>query len=414
MIQFIHTADIHFGMENYGKIDPATGIHTRLLDFKKALDFCVDYALKSNVDFFLFSGDAYKTINPTPTQQRLLLNCFLRLQQAGIPLVIVVGNHDNPLSFGKANTLDIFSDLPLEGFHVIAKPAIINLTTKNGPVQIVGIPWPSRTNIALSSMHAYKSATALTEHIASSVSSLISHFAQQLDRTIPAVLAGHLTVSSGIFSGSEKRAIYGNDPVLLPSQLAIEPFDYVALGHLHRYQNLNPNGYPALVYSGSIERIDFGERKEEKGFCSVTIEKKGVTTHEFIKTPARPFIQIEVKLKEHQDQTEQLLDQLQQHDINDAIVKILYHVPAGKKDTVNLSLVLQACASAMHVVNITPVHAPETREKRSVMNISMDLKTLVSTYLEGKNTAQSDSARLLEKALALQQEALNEEFQEES
>ena len=61
MIQFIHTADIHFGMENYGKIDPTTGIHTRLLDFKKALDFCIDYAFKSNVDFFLFSGDAYKT-----------------------------------------------------------------------------------------------------------------------------------------------------------------------------------------------------------------------------------------------------------------------------------------------------------------------------------------------------------------
>ena len=154
--------------------------------------------------------------------------------------------------------------------------------------------------------------------------------------------------------------------------------------------------------------------KKRKDFVLLRLKKKVVTTHEFIKTPTRPFIQIEVKLKEHQDQTEQLLDQLQQHDINDAIVKILYHVPAGKKDTVNLSLVLQACASAMHVVNITPVHAPETREKRSVMNISMDLKTLVSTYLEGKNTAQSDSARLLEKALALQQEALNEEFQEES
>ncbi len=127
MIRFIHTADIHFGMENYGKIDPTTGIHTRLLDFQKALDFCIDYALKENVDFFLFSGDAYKTINPTPTQQRLLLKCFLRLQQANIPLVIIVGNHDNPLSFGKANTLDLFSDLPLSGFHVMAKPTSITL-----------------------------------------------------------------------------------------------------------------------------------------------------------------------------------------------------------------------------------------------------------------------------------------------
>ena len=85
----------------------------------------------------------------------------------------------------------------------------------------------------------------------------IQDFAQKLNPKIPAILCSHLTVSSGIFSGSEKRAVYGNDPVLLPSQLAIEPFDYVALGHLHRYQNLNKDGYPAVVYSGSIERVDF-------------------------------------------------------------------------------------------------------------------------------------------------------------
>ena len=83
----------------------------------------------------------------------------------------------------------------------------------------------------------------------------------------------------------------------MPSQLAIEPFDYVALGHLHRYQNLKSYGYPAIVYSGSIERIDFGERKEEKGFCCHHSKKKVTATHEFIKTPTRPFIQIEVKLK---------------------------------------------------------------------------------------------------------------------
>ena len=70
MIRFIHTADIHFGMENYGKIDPKTGVHTRLLDFNKALTFCIDYAIEQKVDFFLFSGDAYKTAHPSPTQQK--------------------------------------------------------------------------------------------------------------------------------------------------------------------------------------------------------------------------------------------------------------------------------------------------------------------------------------------------------
>src|SRR5579885_1604337 len=348
MIRFIHTADIHFGMENYGKLDVKTGIHSRLLDFEKALNFCIDRALQEKVDLFLFSGDAYKTANPSPTQQKLLMQCLLRLYKAGIPVVIIVGNHDNPLSFGKASSLDIYGDLPLDGFHVITKPTTLVLKTKNGPLQIVGIPWPTRNTISISSKHILKSAAQITEYIAKAVGTIISDLAQKLDPEIPAVLAGHLTVSSGIFSGSEKRAIYGTDPVLLPSQLAIKPFDYVALGHLHRYQNLNPNGYPAVVYSGSIERVDFGERKEEKGFCLVTISKKDAAVHEFIKVPTRPFIQIEVHLQPNLDQTEQILNEINQHVITDAVVKILYHLPAGKKDAVDLLTIQRACADAIH------------------------------------------------------------------
>src|SRR5262245_27321739 len=149
MITFIHTADIHFGMENYGKIDPQTGIHSRLLDFAKALDFCIDYAIEQSVDFFLFAGDAYKTHHPSQTQQKMLMQCFLRLHKANIPVVIVIGNHDNPLSFGKANALDVFGQLPLDGFYVFSKPGTITLKTKNGPVNIVGIPWPTRNTIAI-------------------------------------------------------------------------------------------------------------------------------------------------------------------------------------------------------------------------------------------------------------------------
>ena len=102
MIKFIHTADIHFGVENYGRIDHTTGIHTRLLDFYRALGVCIDRAIDEKVDFFLFAGDAYKTAQPTPTQQRLLLASFLRLFRAKIPIVMVIGNHDHALSFGKA------------------------------------------------------------------------------------------------------------------------------------------------------------------------------------------------------------------------------------------------------------------------------------------------------------------------
>src|SRR5207244_2558346 len=120
----------------------------------------------------------YKTAYPTPTQQRLLMQSLLRLFRAGIPVVMVVGNHDNALSFGKAHALEIFGQIPLDGFHVIAKPSLISLTTRHGPVNIVGIPWPSRTHIALRGDHALLAGPELTNAISETVSATITEFAE--------------------------------------------------------------------------------------------------------------------------------------------------------------------------------------------------------------------------------------------
>ncbi len=404
MITFIHTADVHFGMENYGRIDPTTGIHTRLLDFERAFSYVIDTALARNIDFFLFTGDAYKTTHPSPTQQRLLLKAFMRLHQAGIPVVIIIGNHDNPLSFGKAHTLELFKELPLSHFYVIAKPASFVLTTKNGPVQIVGIPWPTRNTLALHNTHQWTSSTQITEYISQGVSALIQDFAQKLDPTVPAVLAAHLTVSTGVFSGSEKRAIYGTDPLFLPSQLALKPFDYVALGHLHRHQNLNPQGYPPVVYSGSIERIDFGERNEEKGFCLVTLKQKGSTYYEFIKTPTRSFLQIEVTLTTTESPTDTLLKTIAQYTLNDAVVKIIYYIPPTVQDTVDIAKVQKACSSALYLVGIFPQRHVVPRERRGIVTATMDFKGLLTSYFSAKEHLKDKKDILIEQALAFAQQ----------
>ncbi len=405
MIRFIHTADIHFGMENYGKIDPKTGIHSRLLDFEQSLNTCIDYAIEHDVDFFMFSGDAYKTATPSPTQQKLLMRCFMRLYQAKIPLVIVVGNHDNPLSFGKANSLDIFGSLPIDGFHVFAKPDTLLLQTKSGPIQIVGIPWPNRHNIALKEDYYAQTALDITEQISQALAQIITKLASKLDPTVPAILAGHLTVSNGLFSGSERKAIYGHDPVLMPSQLAIPPFDYVALGHLHRFQNLNEGGIP-IIYSGSIDRIDFGERKEEKGFVVVSIDENKTCSFEFMQLATRPFIQIDVILEEEADakidHTSQMLTALKRHNLKDAIIKITYKLTAAMIDQVDVKKIQMACSHAMYLVAIIPIRELATRSYRSVLSNEMDLQTLLKNYFHSKENLKNRSDNLIEKTLQLQ------------
>ncbi|QQR48983.1 exonuclease subunit SbcD [bacterium] len=405
MITIFHTADVHFGVENYGKIDAATGIHTRLLDFKNALEECVNKAVAENIDLFLLCGDAYKTAYPTPTQQKLLCSLLLKLHTAKIPVAIVIGNHDHPLSFGKANALDIFAYLPLDSFYVFSKPEAIKITTKNGPVQVVGIPWPTRNTLVANTEHRFKNNAEIATCLSEKVGHIINSLAQTLNPNLPAILAGHLTVSSGIFSGSEKCAIFGTDPIFLPSQLAISPFDYVALGHLHRYQNLNPKGFPPVVYSGSIERVDFGERKEDKGFCRVTIDKKAADKTEcnvdFVHVNTRPMIQIEVKLTTLGNQTEQILDQLKKKNLTNAIVKIVYHVPEASTDTVDVLALQRACSKAMYLVGIFPKHTLATREHRAQLKVDMDLPTMLRNYFDEKKEIADRKELLIKKALEL-------------
>ena len=95
-MKILHTADIHLGTELYGHYDPLTGASSRLQDFATALDHAVDYAIAERVDLFLFAGDAYKTRDPSPTQQREFALRLRRLLEASVPVFLLTGNHDMP------------------------------------------------------------------------------------------------------------------------------------------------------------------------------------------------------------------------------------------------------------------------------------------------------------------------------
>ena len=110
-MKILHTADIHLGSNAFGRIDPKTGRNQRLLDFENSFRFMVDYALSQDIDLFLFCGDAYRTADPSPTEQQVFAECLRPVADQGIPIVMLTGNHDHPVSFGNASAIDIFQHL---------------------------------------------------------------------------------------------------------------------------------------------------------------------------------------------------------------------------------------------------------------------------------------------------------------
>src|SRR5579871_1417804 len=144
-VRLVHLADLHLGTELYGHTDSLTGLSTRMADFTRALDRVVDRAIADDVDLFLFAGDAYKTRDPSPTQQREFALRLRRLHEAGIPIFLLTGNHDMPNAMARATSLDIFGALPLDNLVVASRPGVYDIQTKSGPLQIVAVPWISRS-----------------------------------------------------------------------------------------------------------------------------------------------------------------------------------------------------------------------------------------------------------------------------
>ncbi|HER25142.1 MAG TPA: exonuclease SbcCD subunit D [Candidatus Atribacteria bacterium] len=384
-MKFLHLADIHLGMENYGRIDPSTGLHTRLKDFIKCFSFAIDIALEEKVDLVIFAGDAYKNSNPNSTHQREFARQIYRLSEAEIPVILINGNHDNPVSFGRAASLDIFETLNISGVRVVTKPELLNIKTKGGQVQVFGLPWP--TKALFLNKEEYKDFTdeEITREIQKRAGKKIREFARRIKPGTPAIFAAHLAAAEATYSGSERSAIIGRDPVFPTQVLLQKEFDYVALGHIHKFQDLNLNHHPPVVYPGSIERINFGEEKDDKGVCLVNIEK-GNTSYEFIPLPARKFITIDVVISGEQDPTRTLVEEIEKFDLSEEVVRVFYTIPAEREELLDFKRINSALEKAFLVSTIAKKSKPLERRKRvEEMTENLGMLEAMDKYIQNNS-----------------------------
>ncbi len=410
-IKIIHTADLHLGVETYGHIDPATGLSSRFADFLAALDSLVDYAIGEKADLMLICGDAYKSRSPSQTQQRELARRVNRLASAGIAVFILVGNHDLPNAVGRATSTEIFDTLAVKNVYVSSRPEIMKIETANGPVLVASLPWLRRGSLLAQLSKDDVSGISfeeLNKRIEELLTAIIKRHAAEIDREIPSILAAHIWVA-GSRLGSERAITIGQEQALLLSSVANPAFDYVALGHIHKHQVLSEE--PPVIYSGSLERLDFGEAKDEKGFYVVEIgtDETGhrQTSYEFHPVKGRPFVAIGVTLDTSDAfPTEKVLQAItaRENEIKDAIVRLDLTLSTELEGQLNNAAIKEALKEAHHITISRDI---KRQARLRLGGQSAELTTpleALKAYLEGKNVTEKHAKLLLEHGRTLLQE----------
>jgi exonuclease SbcD len=259
------------------------------------------------------------------------------------------------------------------------------------------VPYPLRQQLLAQDDHKNKTIAELDALVQELVADNIRALAAQIDPSLPAVLTGHFSVSEAKL-GSERTVMLGRDVVVLRSELADPTWDYVALGHIHRHQELNGGRHPPIVYSGSLERIDFGEEGEPKGFVVADV-RKGDTEWQFHPVAARRFVTIRVDVRDQAEPMDAILAAIDRHDVVDAVVRVIIQAHAEQEESIHDAGLRRALSSAYYAASIS-----KEVERAYRLRLGGDLTEeltpaeLLARYLESKDTPPDRVEVLLQHA----------------
>ena len=230
---------------------------------------------------------------------------------------------------------------------------------------------------------------------------ILDNMAEEADQhDMPRILTGHFTVG-GALVGSERQIMLGRDINLPKTMVADARWDYVALGHIHKHQNLTAgrDDVPPLVYSGSMERIDFGEEGDTKGFCWLEVER-GKAEWQFVESNARPFVTIKADLREDINPTQTIIDKIQSHNLKGAIVRVLLDFTPESEARFNEVAVQQALkqSGAFYIATIRKDVEQPTRIRLGASPEGLTHMELLERYLMSLETPKPRRNELLELA----------------
>jgi exonuclease SbcD len=270
---------------------------------------------------------------------------MIRLSEAEIPTILLVGNHDVAPAAGRAHTLQEFKTLRVPHIHVADKINLIGPDELGCPIQVISVPWVSRSQLMTREETTGKSLNDVLAAIEERVTEAVQHWIGQANPELPLILTAHASVGGAKY-GSERAVMLGHELVLSSSIVRDRRLDYVALGHIHKHQTVH-DGHPPAVYPGSIERIDFGEAKEQKGFVMAEVSR-GKTEWRFIKLHTRRFVDLAIVTDSAETFMEDVLRQLpKEEEVAGAVCRVRLSYPRDWEPLVDESAINERFKEAL-------------------------------------------------------------------
>ena len=402
MIKILHLSDIHMGSGfSHGRLNPKTGLNTRFEDFMGSLSLCIDRAIATPVDLVLFGGDAFPDATPPPFVHEAFASQFRRLADADIPTVLLVGNHDQHSQGNGGVSLSIYRTLAVPGFIVGDRLTTHRITTRNGDIQVITLPWLTRATLLTRPETEGLSLSGVNELLINRLEPVLEGEIRQLDTSLPTVLLAHLMADRASL-GAERFLAVGKGFTVPLSLLNRPQFEYVALGHVHKHQNLNPSNDPPIIYPGSIDRVDFSEEKEDKGYVLIEVAK-GEVKWEFCPLPVRPFRSIEVDVSEAENPQKELLKALKKHDIQEAVIRLVYKIRSEQLELINTNQLDEALKTAHSYSIRAELISQLTRPRLPELGVGNQLDPMeaLKAYIDNKTDLRDIVDDMLEAAQLL-------------
>ncbi len=406
-IRVLHFADIHVGMENYGRTDADTGLSSRVVDFLHRLDDMVAYAAEHDVDLVIFAGDAFKTRSPNPTFQREFAH-RVRDLAALAPTLLLIGNHDIAPTLLKASSVEIYDTLAVPNVYVADGYNVKVIETKRGPVVVGTAPYPMKARLLEREQTAGLTIARIDALLAEQVVHVLDDLAEEADKVAaelgpqtPRLLTGHFSVMGAVQS-SERGIMLGRDVTVPKTSLADDRWDYVAMGHIHKHQNLTAmqNGVPPVVYSGSMERIDFGEEGDPKGFCWVELCRNDAAW-QFVELNARPFVTLRGDLRSDNNPTQTMINLIEGHNLRNAVVRLILDFTLESQARFNENAVRDALrrSALFHLAGIRKEVEQPARVRLGASPEGLTAVELLDRYLISREVEPARRAELNEVAV---------------